>query len=234
VTAPRRPTTTSSRTVTTPAGTSLLAFSPTLVVMDSVVAGTGRATSVVSLTNVGTAPTTVIDVSLDPSSGAGFVVDAVTCLGTLLASGSACQVAVEFTAAEVGTVTGVLAATAGDGGTATVELSATAVEPPALVLQPDVAAPGQVVTVTGSGFPAGSPLALWWGSDPIAIDTDASGAFRVPLVVMRHTPAGPLDVRVDESPEQFPVTEASLLVRSVSGRPGSPAVRASAGNPVGG
>jgi hypothetical protein len=162
-TTPRRSTSTPTRTVTTPVGEARLAFSPALVVLDSVVAGTGRATSVVSLTNVGTAPATVIDVSLDASSGAGFEVDAATCIGTVLAPGSACQIAVEFTAAEVGTVAGLLAASAADGATATVELSATAVEPPALVVQPAVAAPGQVVTVTGSAFPAGEPLVLWWG-----------------------------------------------------------------------
>jgi hypothetical protein len=88
--------------------------------------------------------------------------------------------------------------------------------------------------VTGSGFPAGEDLTLWWGSDAISVVAGADGSFRVPLVVMRHTRGGPLGVRVDGSPERYPVTEASLLVGSVGGRASSPAVRPSAGSPVGG
>jgi WD40-like Beta Propeller Repeat len=232
-TIPRRPTTTTPRT-TRPSGTSMLTFSPQLVVLDPVVAGTGRATSVVSLTNVGLASATLTDVSLDPSSGPGFVVDAATCLGLLLAPGTACQIAIEFTTADVGEVTGLLVAATDDGATAEVELSATGVEPPVLAVTPDVGAHGQVVTVTGAGFPAGEELTLWWGSEAVAVSTDAAGSFRLPLVVMRHTAAGPLAVRVDGAPERFPTTEAELLVRASGNRTTSPAVQPTAGNLIGG
>jgi Abnormal spindle-like microcephaly-assoc'd, ASPM-SPD-2-Hydin/WD40-like Beta Propeller Repeat len=237
---PRIPTTIPRRTTTTtprgnrPLGTSQLAFSPQLVVLDPVVAGTGRATSVVSLTNVGLASATVTNVALDPSSGPGFVIDAATCVGLLLAPGTACQIAIEFTTNDVGEVTGLLVADASDGATATVELSAAGVEPPFLTATPDVAGDGQVVTVTGSEFPAGEELTLWWGSEAVAVTTDSSGSFRVPLVVMRHTAAGPLVVRVDGAPERFPTTEADVLVRASGTHPASPAVRPTAGDLFGG
>lgn len=76
------------------------------------------------------------------------------------------------------------------------------------------AAPGQSVTVTGSGFPPGAPLAAELFSDPVQLGTtvaDASGRFRMVVTVPLGTSPGlhTLRVRVVGG-TQF--ADASLLV----------------------
>lgn len=61
------------------------------------------------------------------------------------------------------------------------------------------AAPGQNVTVTGSGFPPGAPLAIELLSDPVQLGTtvaDTSGRFRMMVTVPLGTSAGLHTLRV--------------------------------------
>lgn len=61
------------------------------------------------------------------------------------------------------------------------------------------AAPGDSLTLTGSGFPAGSTLGAELLSDPVHLGTtvaDASGRFRLTVTVPLGTSPGPHTIRV--------------------------------------
>ncbi len=69
---------------------------------------------------------------------------------------------------------------------------------PSVALDPPIGPPGFVSTVVGSGFPASSTIVVlnWQLPNlpsplPAAIKTDASGAFRYPILVMYHDLLGP-------------------------------------------
>jgi hypothetical protein len=99
--------------------------------------------------------------------------------------------------------------------------------PPTLDVVPDVAAPGQVVTVVGDGFPDGAVLDLVWVDDRVVatVRTDERGSFRESVLVLPRTPAGPGTVRVPARENRFDVVRTTLLVGRRPGLPLSPALR---------
>ena len=75
----------------------------------------------------------------------------------------------------------------------------TTVPGPSISVDPAQVAPGQSLTVTGSGFPPGAPLAAELFSDPVQLGTataDASGRFRMVVTVPLDTAPGVHTLRV--------------------------------------
>jgi hypothetical protein len=85
---------------------------------------------------------------------------------------------------------------------------------PTLDVVPGVAAPGQVVTVFGAGFPAGAIVEFSRLGvaevDQLAVDPD--GTFAHVFVVLPNTPSGPMTLMVAAQPDLFGDVAGELLV----------------------
>ena len=97
---------------------------------------------------------------------------------------------------------------------------------PTLSVVPDVASSGQVVTVFGSGFPAGAVVDFSWNDGLVARDVPIGdlGGFSEVLVILPNTPGGPVDVHVAGQTDLFADVEASMLVTESSSRRSDTAV----------
>ncbi len=89
---------------------------------------------------------------------------------------------------------------------------------------PGVAAVGQVVTLSGSGFPTGITVELTWASRVQEVVVDDAGTFNVPVVVMSHTATGPATVSVEGQSDMFATVAGSMLVTDTSDRLGPPVI----------
>jgi hypothetical protein len=89
---------------------------------------------------------------------------------------------------------------------------------PTLDVLPGVAAPGQVVTVFGAGFPAGSVVEFSRSTVPdvTQLTVDADGTFANVFVVLPNTPSGPMTLTVAAQPDSFGDVTGELLVSSRS------------------
>lgn len=88
---------------------------------------------------------------------------------------------------------------------------------PTLALRPALGQPGFVTVAVGSGFPPGAPVALAWSPGLTArrstVVSDASGAFRVPVLVFHHDQLGPRRLRAKPAGAvPFPEATAAFLV----------------------
>jgi hypothetical protein len=85
--------------------------------------------------------------------------------------------------------------------------------------------PGQVVTVTGSNFPPGAPVALTWdvGGAAASAVADATGSFSAVALVPAGVGGGTRHLLVASPPEAAAATAAVLVQPPLSGGgPSSP------------
>jgi hypothetical protein len=95
-----------------------------------------------------------------------------------------------------------------------------------LTLTPDTTSPGFVVTVHGSGFPAGKQIELHWSygigaTRPIDVTVDGDGTFERQILIFAHDFAGEreLTAGTPANPNAFPGAQATLLVSAGQGSP---------------
>ncbi len=95
-----------------------------------------------------------------------------------------------------------------------------------LTIAPGAAAPGFVVMVHGSGFPAGKQIELQWSygigaGRPIDVTVGADGTFDHQVVIFAHDFEGLRDMTAgtQANPNAFPGAEATLLVSAGQGSP---------------
>ena len=145
---------------TDPCGSSAVGVSPLVqpgtVVFEPTVVAAGRRTATVSLSNPAARTATVVASRVDAAGGGAFSLIADNCTGQSLATGASCTVDVQFAPLVVGAANGVLTFDLADGTAASAALVGDGSAEPTLDVVPGVAAPGQVVTVFGAGFPAGA------------------------------------------------------------------------------
>ena len=100
---------------------------------------------------------------------------------------------------------------------------------PTLTITPGTAAPGFVVQVTGTGFPAGKAVELFWSDGigagaPIEVTADADGSFMArQVLIFPHDFAGLRDMTAGTTANHkaFPDATATLLVGFGQGSPPS-------------
>lgn len=95
-----------------------------------------------------------------------------------------------------------------------------------LTITPDTAAPGFVVSVHGTGFPAGKTIELRWSygigaAHPIEVTIGPDGSFERQVLIFAHDFAGDrqLTAATQANPNAFPGAEATLLVSAGQGSP---------------
>jgi hypothetical protein len=212
-----------------------LIVQPQSVTFPPTIADAGRSTSVVSLTNAGGLTATIRSVRLGSTASTAFSIAADGCTGTALGAGATCAVEVAFAPVEVGPSTDTISFDISDGTSVTASLSGEGSAEPTLGPVPAVAAPGQVVTVFGGGFPSGAvvELARAGTSEVDEIRVDVDGTFAHVFVVLPRTPSGPMTLTVTGQPDRFDDVSAELLVSGRATGSGAAPFRDSVGNPFG-
>ncbi|GAA3435259.1 hypothetical protein GCM10018954_048650 [Kutzneria kofuensis] len=176
----------------------------------------------VTVVNNGQSPLAISGVSITAGQQAGdFSVATNGC--TTVQSGQSCQVTVKYSP------TGrAAAATTPDQRTAVLRFDDNAAGSPHLValsgsvtiptvkLSPTVGSPGSVITVTGTGFAASSPIAVRYLNgfpESAAVTSDGNGNFSTSLLVFPLSELGPRTVQASVTGTNPPVAgTADLLV----------------------
>lgn len=176
------------------------------------------------LSNAGWGPLTVAEASKSGAAAADFEVVLNSCQGRTLRWTESCPVTVVFTPTAQGSRVAALAvAHNGPGSPAAVRLlggGSLAV----LELDPPIGQPGIVTIATGSGFPANTQVSLLWSrgisSNLPAITTDATGAFRVQVLVFHNDIVGARDLLASPvGSTAFPPFGVPFLVLEASSQP---------------
>jgi len=151
------------------------------------------------LTNTGTAPVTVTDITVSdttvPGASTDYTVNATDCLG-VLQPGASCVVTVTFTGHKTGNRGAQLVVTDDASPDPTVVVLVAKVPKPEILVNPAVIAPGRVTGVSGTGFAPHRlvDITLDGFNDHATVRADGKGNFEVPLVIFRSTPEGPQTV----------------------------------------
>ncbi|HTI20366.1 MAG TPA: choice-of-anchor D domain-containing protein [Kutzneria sp.] len=158
----------------------------------------------VTVTNNGQSPLTVTGVSITAGQQAGdFSVATNGC--TTVQSGQSCVVTVKYSptgraafATTPDMRTGVLRFDDNAAGSPHLVALSGSVTIPTIKLGPTVGSPGSVITVTGTGFAASSPIAVHYLNgfpESATVNSDANGGFTTPLLVFPLSELGPRTVQ---------------------------------------
>ena len=191
---------------------------PGTLMFEPTIAAAGRRTATASLSNPSTRTATVVAARVESGDGAfSLVTDG--CTGVSLPAGASCAVTIQFAPLAVGPASGLLVFDLADGTTASASLVGDGSAEPTLDVVPAVAAPGQVVTVFGAGFPSGAVVEFSrsTGPDVDPVTVDADGTFAHVFVVLPNTPSGPMVLTVAAQPDSFGDVTGELLVSNRSG-----------------
>ena len=191
-----------------------LAVEPAALAFPGQTVGVAAATQMAQVRNTGTGPNTVSGVSLGGSNAADFAVVSTNCAGAVLAPNATCDVEVGFTPTDAGVRVAQLTATGQGSSSASATLTGDALYAPTLEAFPPVAAPGQVTTLIGEGFPPATPIQLVWDVDSqvFAITSDGLGSFKLPVLILGHTLLGPRVVSAVAQPGVFEQVDTDLLI----------------------
>lgn len=186
-------------------------FAPTII-------DAGRRTGLVEIVNQGSGAVTVSEVRLEPAGAGPFEIVETTCTGESVAVGSRCGITLAFAPTAVGAQNVTVIASLASGADITAIVSGTGAPAPTLEVNPGVATIGQVVTLSGSGFPTGITVEVTWASSVHQVVVDDAGTFNLPVVVMAYTSTGPVEVSVAGQTDLFAAVTGSLLVTDTSDR----------------
>ena len=208
---------------------------PQTVTFAPAIVDAGRTTAVVTLTNPGTVSVQPATVRLDPPTATPFAVVVDACSGASLAPGASCSVDLSFAPVGIGSFSGLLSFDLTDGSTVSASLVGEGTAEPILTPVPAVAAAGQVVTVFGSGFPAGAVVELTRGAAPDGeqVTVDPDGSFAHVFVIMPRTSSGPLTMTVAGQVDLFADVTAEVLVSDRSSGSDAVVFRDSVSSPFG-
>jgi len=169
---------------------------------------------------VNSSPSTVrvVGVRFDPTDAAPFRFVSSTCAAIDLAPGDRCSVTIGYELEPDGLSSVNVVASLDNG----VEISATVnsapVPVPTLAILPDAGTSGQVVTISGNDFGAGTTVELAWADSTRTVTVASDGTFNVPVVVPHAARTGPMTASVTAPPGQADDIVESMLVTSSSSR----------------
>ena len=186
---PPRPTTTTSPPASEPG----LSITPDPVVFDDAIVGSAAPQRTATVANTGDVSVTVGSISLTGGDAADFSVVTDACTGTPLAVGTSCELELGFSPSQGGGRSATITASGTGSTSASAGLRGSGRFDATLMVTPEVAAGGQVVTVVGTGFPPSANVSLVLGDDPpVSVATDAAGAFMHSWLVLSGIPQGEL------------------------------------------
>jgi Tol biopolymer transport system component len=176
------------------------------------------------LSNAGWGPLTGAGSTISGPAAVDFTVVFDGCVGRTLHRTEACTVTVSYTPTEPGERIASLAVASDAPGTPHTVTLRGGGSLAQLELDPPIGQPGIVTIATGSGFPPGVEVRLTWsrGITPKlpAIVADASGAFRVQVLVFHNDIVGQRDLVASPADGvSFPSFGAPFRVAEAGGQP---------------
>jgi hypothetical protein len=213
-----------SGTGTAPAPTNfLLDIQPSPADFGQLVVGQVSPPRTLTVRNPGTTANTIGSINLSGPDAAQFQIATNACAGVSLAPGATCSVTVTYNPTDSGTRVAAVVAIGTGGSSATATLTGQSLFQPTLTIGPDVARPGQVVTITGTDFPPNQPIQMFFRDSPGLIFTTVTGpdgSFNVPALLSGGGPVGPRELLVVDVPGRFlSVPPAPILVTSATVSP---------------
>jgi hypothetical protein len=219
-------TTTPGRPPTTAPPNFALSITPDPIVFNSTIVASVAPNRVATVKNMGDTSITVDAATISGLASGDYSIILDGCTSTLLAVGGSCSLTVGFAPSTAGLRTGDLSVTGTGGTSARTTLRGSGEFDAQLSVTPEVVAPGQVVMLVGSGFPPSTPIAVTLGEgEPIAVNTDGTGAFMMPWLVLGGTPQGELLGDDVAAVSVYDADPAPLLVVGISMRPQSTSTR---------
>lgn len=192
-------------------------FAPTII-------DAGRRTGLVEIVNNSSSAITVVGVGLDPAEAGPFQIVETTCVDASVAAGARCGITLSFAPTDTGALSATLLASLDGDTDITVPVTGVGAAPPTVSVIPGVATVGQVVTLSGAGFPTGITVDITWASTEYSVDVSDAGTFNLPVVLMSHTPTGPADVSVAGQTDMFATTTGTVLVTRTTDRSVPPVI----------
>ena len=217
-----------------------LAITPIPMLLGTVIVGTPAAAKAMVVKNLGDVAVKVSKITLTGPQASEFVIVSDGCTGKTIAPKKTCPLTVAGTpaaaglrAVEITVASSLKLPTKGSlrligkavVTTTLVPLTTpTTPTPPAstiqrfdpkLVMNPAVGTPGRPTEAQGSGFPANSVVQLAWQGQPVLRDvtTDASGSFRVSVVLLRGERPGTRFMTVVDQEPNFGGVRAPFLLQ---------------------
>jgi hypothetical protein len=208
LTATGTPTVAASASLTgTGNATFLLSISPSPATFSQLTVNQVSTPTTLTVRNPGATPNTINSVLLSGPDANQFTITTNTCTtGLTLPPGGSCTVSVTFAPTTSGTLVAALVVIGTGGSSATATLTGSSLFAPTLTVTPDVAKPGQVVTLIGTGFPPNTPVQIFFKDTPSQILTTLTGpdgSIRIPLLITGGQPTGPREILVVDIPNQF-------------------------------
>jgi hypothetical protein len=204
-------------TTTTPPSTPVpfsLTIEPAAVAFAQQTVGVASSIQPAVVRNTGTSANTMAAVSIGGANAVDFSVVSTDCVGAALAPNATCDVELGFTPTAAGASAAQLTATGQGGSSATAALTGSGLFAPTLEAFPPVAAPGQVTTLIGDGFPPSTPIQIVWevGPEVFSVTSDAAGSFKLPVLILVNTLLGPRIVSAVAQPDLFEPVDTDLLI----------------------
>lgn len=200
-----------------------LSISPDPVVFAETVVGQRAPSRVATVRNTGEVAVTVQSVAITGGAPTDYPVDADGCSGRTLAPSGTCQVRVGFEPGASGERVAQLLVSGTRGAVAAALLRGVGRFDAVLTVLPEVVSGGQVVGVTGEGYPPNAVVQVTLaGSPPQAVLTDAVGAFFLQWLVLEGTPQGVLiaddvaSAEYDADPEELTVVATPVRPQGVA------------------
>jgi hypothetical protein len=193
------------------------------VVLEGTVVGSRSQPVEFSITNVGLLPARIGSAAVTGVDRADFTVDDSGCTQTVLAAGAACPLTVTFTPTGAGHRTAVVTVATATGQYTSVLVTGEGRYQPTLTVDQSLVLAGRGIEVTGTGFPAGSKVALSWSDDPAHAVTalaDGAGRFVTTFVVSAAERAGDHQL-VAQVPDAVATAQVTVA-RSSAGVAGQP------------
>jgi hypothetical protein len=205
-----------------------LSARPGTITFPTTAVGATSEPATVTLSNSGGSPVSITEVSISGGDGQ-FRVAADACQGVQLNVGRTCSVAVVVQPSEGGELTASLTISGSRGESADVALDVESLFAPALTVTPGVVHRGDLIRVTGAGFPTDRlvvvELATATGAGPAlplgSVTSDDAGAFQLAVVVPQNGIAGAGWRVVVADQSDFGGVAAPLLVDQRSAAPGA-------------
>ncbi|MEO5722948.1 MAG: choice-of-anchor D domain-containing protein, partial [Ilumatobacteraceae bacterium] len=199
----------------------VLTITPAAVAFPSTIVGTSGPAVDLAVANTGGSPVTISAVALQGAGADQFTVAADGCTTIVLAVGASCTVSLAPVPTRAGQQTAVFLVTGDGGQSASATLDVLAGIAPTLRMNPAVVRPGDVTVAVGAGFPPNRDVALSFsrGTNTYKVTTDATGAFRLTIVMLRNgLPIGGMQLIAADQTD-FTGVRAPLLVDQASFQP---------------
>jgi hypothetical protein len=201
--------------LTAQGGIPYLASEPAGIDFGEAVVGASLESRLIQVSNLGYGDLELVGAGVSGLHPGDFTVEEDSCRGVSLRAGATCIVRVGFSPHGSGPRSAIVSVAARNGDRVSTVLSAAGRYTPLIDATPKVARPGQVITVSGIGFPAGEPVVVTWSVAGSAVTTvaDDNGVIVASMVLGKNQAVGLRTmVAVDPSRRYEAVSTEKILV----------------------